>query len=276
MDIDTISEIAVAPGATWRSGDAWLAGGTWLYSEPQPDLRRLLDLQAFGWPSLTVDPFGLDGGGLEIGATCTIAELVRFAPPADWTAAPLLRQCCESLLGSFKVWNMATVGGNICLGLPAGPMTSLTASLDGVCSIWLPDGSQRTMSVVDFVTGAGETALAAGELLRSITIPADTLRQRTAFRQLSLSPVGRSAVVVIGRRSPVDSSVVVTVTASTPRPVQLRFLSMPSQATALTLLEESVEAYHDDVHGKPAWREAMTHRFVAEVLDELRSDEFSV
>ena len=23
----------------WREGDAWLAGGTWLFSEPQDDVR---------------------------------------------------------------------------------------------------------------------------------------------------------------------------------------------------------------------------------------------
>jgi len=54
----------------WHEGDAWLAGGTWLFSEPQDDLRRLIDLHAYGWPSLDE----LDAGPA-IGATCTIAEL---------------------------------------------------------------------------------------------------------------------------------------------------------------------------------------------------------
>ena len=38
----------VAAGIAWREGDAWLAGGTWLFSEQQPRLRRLIDLQSLG------------------------------------------------------------------------------------------------------------------------------------------------------------------------------------------------------------------------------------
>jgi CO/xanthine dehydrogenase FAD-binding subunit len=36
--------------ASWRNGVAWLAGGTWLYSEPQPALDTLIDLEGLGWP----------------------------------------------------------------------------------------------------------------------------------------------------------------------------------------------------------------------------------
>src|SRR6266700_2304311 len=197
MDIDTVTEFAPAPGATWRSGDAWLGGGTWLFSEPQPGLRRLLDLHAFGWPPLTES-----AGGVRIAATCTLAELSRWRPAADWPAAVLFGQCCRALLGAFKVWNTATVGGNICLSLPAGPMTSLAASLDGVATIWSPDGSARDVPVTDFVTGAGRNVLRPGELLRSVSVPAAAMRCQTAFRQVSLSPLGRSAVLVIGRRAP--------------------------------------------------------------------------
>ena len=32
---------------------------------------------------------------------------------------------------SFKIYNAATVDGNICMSLPAGAMISLTASLEG-------------------------------------------------------------------------------------------------------------------------------------------------
>ena len=36
----------------------------------------------------------------------------------------------DSFLASLKIWNAATVGGNICMSLPAGPMISLTAALE--------------------------------------------------------------------------------------------------------------------------------------------------
>ncbi len=46
MDLPGVTEIADPRTAAWRDGDAWLAGGTWLFSEPQPGVTRLLDLTA--------------------------------------------------------------------------------------------------------------------------------------------------------------------------------------------------------------------------------------
>jgi len=63
----------------WRDGYAWLAGGTWLFSEPQVKTDTLIDLASLGWSSLSPSAKGLD-----IAATCTIAELERFETPADW------------------------------------------------------------------------------------------------------------------------------------------------------------------------------------------------
>jgi CO/xanthine dehydrogenase FAD-binding subunit len=278
VDLDTITGYRPAPGASWRPGDAWLGGGTWLFGQPQPRLRRLLDLRGFGWVPLTQTQ-----DGLEIAATCSLAELARWRPAgagtsstgaAAWPAVPLLRQCCEALLASFKVQNMATVGGNICLALPAGAMTSLAASLDGVATVWSPGGGVREVPVTDLVTGPGTTGLRPGDLLRSVTLPAASLRGRTAFRQASLSPLGRSAALVIGRTRTglTGTGLVITVTAATPRPAQLRFASRPSPDEAVAALDRAHLPWHDDVHGAPAWRAAMTRRFVAEVTAELRGD----
>ena len=99
-------------------------------------------------------------------------QLDAFACPPDWIAAPLIGQCCRAFLASFKIWNTATVGGNICMSLPAGPMISLTAALDGVCTIWQADGGERRVPVDDFVTGRQRNALAPGELLRQIDLAA--------------------------------------------------------------------------------------------------------
>jgi CO/xanthine dehydrogenase FAD-binding subunit len=262
VDLPGITEVADASAATWRDGDAWLSGGTWLFSEPQHGLSRLLDLRGFGWPSLRA---GQDG--LEIAATCTLAELSRFQAP-QWAAEPLIGQCCNALLGSFKVWNAATVGGNICLSLPAGPMISLTSALDGVCTIWGGAGT-RQLPVTDFVTGAGQNALGPGELLRSVQLPAAALACTTAFRQISLAPLGRSGAVVIGRRSPGDGPAVITLTAATVRPVRLRFDRLPGRDELLAAIAAADPCYHDDVHGSPAWREAVTRELALEVLAEL-------
>jgi len=72
---------------------------------------------------------------------------------------------------------------------------------------------------------------------------------------------------VIARRD--TSQTVVTITAATSRPVQLRFPAMPAPAEAVIALDDARPGYLDDVHGNRPWREAMTRRAVAEVITEL-------
>lgn len=269
MDLPAVEELAPADVAAldgWREGDAWLAGGTWLFSEPQPAVRRLLDLTALDWPPLVERP-----AGLEIAATCTLAQLAAYRPPPQWPASALLEQCCRALLGSFKVWNAATVGGNLCLGLPAGPMIALAVALDGICEVWAPGGRNRRLPALDFVTGPSETVLEPGELLRSITLSADALGHRTALRQMALSPLGRSAALLIGRRG--AGAFVLTVTGAVGRPVTL---CLPDTASAAALAQALTEARlqpYDDPHGDPRWRAHLIELLGEELRAQLADDE---
>ena len=267
MDLNTVTEV-VSPARVeqWRSGDAWLAGGTALFAEPQLGVTRLLDLAAAGWT-----PIVADAGGLEIAATCTVADLAAFTGAPQFEAFHgIARGCCRAFWASFKIWNVATVGGNLCAALPAGPMIALTAGLDGTCLLLAPDGSQRRVPVTEFVTGAGTTVLTGGELLRSVRLDAAALTGNTAYRHGSLRPHGRSAVLIVGRRDPVGT-VVLTVTPATVRPYQLRFETMPDAETLQVALTERIpdSAYVDDVHGLPAWRRHLTRRYAGEILREL-------
>ena len=259
MDLNTVADVISPAGAgQWRPGDAWLAGGTALFGEPRPHLTRLLDLTTAGWPALTHRE-----DGLEVAATCTIAELAA-------AGYDLAERCCHAFLASFKIWNVATVGGNICAALPAGPMIALGAALDGTCLLLGPSGP-RTVLVRDFVVGEGLTVLSDGELLRSIHLPAAALTARTAFRQGSLHPHGRSAVLLIGRLE--DPGRVLTVTAATKRPYVLKFRSFPSAEVVQIALTERIpeDAYVDDVHGLPAWRRHLTRLYAEEIRQELSS-----
>ncbi len=270
MDLNTIKEVA-RPRAReqlplWSAGDAWLAGGTWLFSEPQTHLARLIDLNDLKWPALTIGDTGLT-----IAATCTIAQLDALICPPEWIAAPLINQCCRAFLASFKIWKTATVGGNLCMSLPAGPMISLTSALDGVCTIWQADGGERRIDVTDFVTGDQRNVLAPGELLRQITIPLAALKRRSAFRQISLTSAGRSAALLIGSiRS--EGALALTVTGSTRRPIQLSFAGIPSPEELRDTIEQRIPdmLYHNDIHGKPAWRKHMTVRLAEEIRGELQ------
>jgi CO/xanthine dehydrogenase FAD-binding subunit len=270
MDLNTITEVAHpqsrAQLPVWTAGDAWLAGGTWLFSEPQVHLTRLIDLTDFKWPALTVSE-----ASLTIAATCTVAQFDALPCPPEWIAAPLINQCCRAFLASFKIWKTATVGGNLCMSLPAGPMIALTAALDGVCTIWKADGSEQRIGVADFVTGDQRNVLAPGDLLRQIELPVAALMRRSAFRQISLTPVGRSAALLIGSISS-EGRFALTVTASTARPVQLSFAGIPQMSELREAILHRIPdgLYHNDVHGKPAWRKHMTLRLAEEIRAELQ------
>ncbi len=239
-------------------GDAFLAGGTWLFSEPQAQLRRLVDLTSLGWPALE-----RGDDRLLIAATCTLAELDSFEAPALWRAASLFGPCCRMLLGSFKIRRLATVGGNLCLALPAAPMAALAVALHATCLVWRADGGERRVAAADFFSGAGRTILGAGDILRALELPAEILARRAAMRQASLTTLGRSAVLLIGTR--LEDGFELTIAAATPTPRRILFAGKPSQETLAARIDEAVPVWYDDIHGRPAWRRRMTHRLAAEL-----------
>ena len=158
---------------------------------------------------------------------------------------------------------------------PAGPRRARPAPRDGVAEGWGPGGTRREQPGVDLVTGEVRNTLAPGELLRAIRLPDHALRSRTAFRRLSLSNLGRSGVLLLGRVDPPDAggAFVLTVTASTRRPVQLRFAAdaLPTAADLVATLDAAIPAdlYHDDIHGLPEWRRDMTYRLGEQIRAEL-------
>lgn len=287
MDL-VIDSLRVAHGRgdlALADGETFLGGGTWLYSQPEHHLapentevspaaptedtrvRGLVDLTALDW-----DPLTVTDDGVSIAATCTIATLTGLGRRgADerpgWPGLRLVEQCSNALLASWKVWNVATVGGNVCLSLPAGAMISLAVALDADAVTWLPGGGERRLPVAELVTGPGRNTLARGEVLRSIELPRRALESRTAFRQIALSPLGRSGALVTGRLD-ADGATTLTVTASTPAPVVLRFAAPPTAGTVRRAVA-GIETWFDDVHGAPDWRAHVTAVLAEEVRAEL-------
>ena len=270
MDLNTITAVrhpaSAAEIGAWRDGNAWLAGGTWLFSEPQPELHTLIDLQGLGWTALQSSAAGLD-----IAATCRIAELYRFEAPKAWIAAPLIKACCNALLASFKIWNAATVGGNLCMSLPAGAMGSLVVALEGRCTLWPRDGAAREVAAADFITGDHANVLRPGELLRAIHLPASALTRRPALRHASLTKLGRSAALLVGTSDKARNDLLLTVTAATPRPVQLRFERAPSAEALRAAIDGAIPAdgYFEDVHGSAAYKRHLTQHFAEQIRAEL-------
>ncbi|WP_433198510.1 FAD binding domain-containing protein [Nocardia sp. CA-107356] len=280
MDLDTIRGVVVAREradlAFVGGACGVLAGGTFLFSEPQEGLDRLVDITGFGWPALTETP-----EGLEIAATCTLAEFAGAVPGrelgaemlrADWPGTALFARACRALVASHKIWRTATVGGNVCLALPAGAVLGALVALDGAALVWSPDGGDRRIPLREFVLGPGRTVLISGEVLRSITVPIRSLHARTAFRKIALAPLGRSGAVVMGRRE-ADGRYAVTITAATARPVVLDFDGTPGDAEvrgAVAAIDPAL--WFDDPHGAPDWRRHIAGVLAGAVAAELRTE----
>jgi CO/xanthine dehydrogenase FAD-binding subunit len=269
LDINTITEVVRRPddrpGAQWRPGDAFLAGGTWLFSDKQPELRRLIDLEPLGWNSLVAGE-----AGLQIGAMCTIGDLYSFTPPSGWRGSPLLATCCEAFLASFKVWNSATVGGNICMSLPAGPMITMTVALESTYTLWAADGSERAVDAAGFVTGDHQNILVPGEVLRRIDIPASALRKRNAVRRFTLTQLGRSTIFLVGTQSADTADLLLTITAGTTSPIRMAFATVPDADE----LAHRIDALPDDVwfadaNGTPDHRRHLAKHYAEEIRVEL-------
>lgn len=309
LDINTVRVARTRADCVLRPGEAYLGGGTFLYSEPVPaGVTGLVDLTGLGW-----EPWSVDGSGLRVAGTCTLEELVSGpgslggspgAPGAQgpYRALGIVRDCVSALTLSPKVARTATVGGNLALGLPAGSMAGLFAALDAVAVVWTPVGGSREVPVSALVTGAGLVGLAPSEVLREVRVPAAALGQRTAFRRAALTPNGRTAAMVTGRTPSsgggVPSRVLLVLTASVPAPVVVEVA--PGEHGELDRLIDGIGAvgtdavgtdgtgtdglgadavgadavgadagWYEDTHGTPAWRAAMTRRLAHEVLDEL-------
>lgn len=261
MDLIGVREVRVArtrADLRFSADEIPLGGGTWLFSEEQPGVGGMVDLTELGWEPIVEHA----DGGLTIAATCTLARLREHAHP-------LFAASVDALLGSWKIHRFATVGGNIALALPAGPMTSLCAALDGVGLIWMPDGGERRVPIATLVTGVQQTELGHGEVLRAIELPARALAARVAHRRISLAELGRSGAFVIARLD-ADGSFVVTITAATTRPQQLRFDELPTAGALADAIDERAAGdWYDDPHGAPDWRRAMSLRFAEQCRVEL-------
>jgi carbon-monoxide dehydrogenase medium subunit len=144
-----------------------LAGGQTLINVMKaragsPD--ALIDLHAI--EELKGIELGADGT-LEIGAMTTYTELMASS---EARARPILGEVCAQI-ADVQVRNRGTIGGNVCTNDPTNHLPPLLAAIGAEFTIASRDGT-RTVSASDFFLGVYMTAVAQGELLTSIRVPA--------------------------------------------------------------------------------------------------------
>jgi CO/xanthine dehydrogenase FAD-binding subunit len=186
MDLHTVetylrpSNLESVPN--WKPGWAWLAGGTWLFSEPQPALNTLVDLEPLNWSEIKIEP-----DYVAIGATCTFAQLLNYPWLEEWRATTAFEGAVSALAASFKVTHLATIGGNLCLALAVGVMAPLMVLLGATYEVWSPNGVARWIAAKDFQLGVQRTALQPGEVLRRVLIPKASLIWHTNVQRFGIA-----------------------------------------------------------------------------------------
>jgi carbon-monoxide dehydrogenase medium subunit len=165
-----------------------LAGGQTLINvmkarAASPDaLIDLADLE-----ELRAIELGTDGT-LELGSMVTYTQLMESA---EARARPILGDVA-SQIADVQVRNRGTLGGNVCSNDPTNHFPPLMVALGASFSIRGADG-ERTVSASDFFLGVYMTAVAPGELLITITIPA----RGSAGDAFASVPIGRDGTCIV-------------------------------------------------------------------------------
>ena len=249
----------------WQSGYSWLAGGTWVYSEPQPQITTLIDITQLGWSELEMTT-----DGLTIGATCILSDLLHSSYPTDWTGVQVLKQAVHEL-ASFKVQNVATVGGNLCLAIPAGTFAPAMVLLNARYELVTSVGQSRWVDAIAFQTGIKQTLLQPGELLRKIVIPAEYLAWQVDYQRMCVAAAGLAVSIVTTAVQPVTQQVRVAIGAAIAVPCLLEFDHLPSHLEVAAALDEHLPLARclNDSLASAAYRRQVTQVLILRSLQRL-------
>ncbi|RWI57123.1 MAG: xanthine dehydrogenase family protein subunit M [Mesorhizobium sp.] len=191
-------EDAIAALAAHGDGAMLLAGGQSLVPmmnlglvtpEVLIDITRLSDLAYVR----------LDEDVLRIGALATHNTVMRAEDSAR--ACPLLVSAYDNV-AHHTIRNRGTLGGNVCHADPASEMPLVLTLLDATMVIHGVDGG-RIVAAGDFFVDAFETAIATGEMLTEIRVPAQAAGEGYAFEEMSQRK-GDFAIVSAGCRLSIE------------------------------------------------------------------------
>jgi carbon-monoxide dehydrogenase medium subunit len=128
-------------------------------------------------PDVVVDLADLDelrtievgaSGELQLGAMVTLSQLIGSSEVG--AARPLLGEVAAQI-ADVQVRNRGTVGGNVCSNDPTNHLPPVMVAVGAAMTIAGRDG-ERSVPADEFFLGVYLTAVAPGELLTRVTVPA--------------------------------------------------------------------------------------------------------
>lgn len=245
----------------WGEGWAWLAGGTWLFSEPQPQLKTLVDIQPWDWSEIE-----LTEDNLIIGATCPLIKLLEYPWLDEFTAAAGLKSAVNALAASFKVINLATVGGNICLALSVGTLAPVMVALGASYEIWNLQGDARQVAAKDFQIGLKTTMLKPGEIFRRVLIPLSNLKGQIDYQRFSIAATDPALAIVVTASN--DQQVRCVIAASVAAPRLLEFENLDTAEKQYIAYLEN-ENFLTDAKASATYRQELTKVLIKRSLSAL-------
>jgi len=157
----------------------YVAGGTILVVGGSSHLDFLVDLTSAGLSGIRLDAGAGASGALVVGATTTIAELLR-SPDAGRPAAGLLHEAAAHL-ATHTIRNLSTVGGNALAWHFPTDLPPALLVLDASITVAGRAGG-RAVPLEDIYVRRGEV-FAAGDLIVDVRVPAETPGLRGAFEK---------------------------------------------------------------------------------------------
>jgi aerobic carbon-monoxide dehydrogenase medium subunit len=151
-------------------------------------------------------------------------------------ARPILARV-GATIADVQVRNRGTIGGNVCVNDPTNHFPPLLVALDATFTIRGATG-ERTVTADEFFLGVYLTAVAEGELLTKISVPARTPGSGDGFAGLAIGAHGTYIVSAAATVS--DAGVRVAVGCVDAVPVRAKELETRLAGAELT--PESVRA----------------------------------
>ena len=162
--------------------------------------------------------------GLKIGALTPIRSLEKSAELRQ--RYPVIGQAA-SVLASVGIRTIATLGGNLCNASPSADTAPSLIALGAQVKIIGP-GGERKVSLEDFFTGPGTTALGRGELLAEVTVPLMPARTGAVYLKhgirgsIDLAIVGVAAVITLEGNGEAVQEAKIVLGAVAPTPMRAR------------------------------------------------------
>lgn len=163
------------------------------------------------------------GGDLRLGALVTAAELARSSEVRF--GFPVLADTARRL-GTVAVRNAVTLGGNICVGLPAADSPVCLCALGAKLTIASARGT-RQVELGDFPIGVDRSVLRPTEIVTQIHLPSHPAGVWADATRVTASAADYGALVVVAARARMDrarghwSDVRIVIGGATPSPTRV-------------------------------------------------------